>query len=476
MEKSRLPGDIADRTFDNGLKAICLKKPGAPVVSVQVWYKTGSANEHDGIKGISHFFEHMMFRGSKNVGPEEHARRINEVGGHYNAFTAEDVTAYLNSVPREHFDMVLSLEADRMRDLVINEKVLETERNVIVEEFQTYMNNPLTKAFLEFRKEFFRQHPYEYSALGKLEDLRAISVDDCMAYYRKWYTPDNSLVVVVGDFSSCESVFEKVEHHFGHHASGGIQAGEPKGPPARRILRMKRDVDFDVPICIVGYPAPPASGKDALPLEILQIVVSQGESSRMHREIVRRKSLAVMAGGMNQSLKQAGMSLFFAMFTPNVSQRRVEEAIIKEVDAVRTGGITRAEMEKVKNTVLTNRVFELYSADYICQKLAYAETIEGDYRHWVTRLSALESLDVDALTDAANRNWDESGRHTLYLKPKKDESAPVCDGCCTEAGTAITRLENRAQGKSKAYERKTNLHLSANRRRNPEQRVASYAG
>ena len=99
--------DIADRTFENGLKAICLRKPGAPVVSVQVWYKTGSANERDGIRGISHFFEHMMFRGSKNVGPEEHARRINDVGGHYNAFTAEDVTAYVNAVPREHLDMVL---------------------------------------------------------------------------------------------------------------------------------------------------------------------------------------------------------------------------------------------------------------------------------------------------------------------------------------------------------------------------------
>jgi zinc protease len=420
MEKSRLLGDISDRTFDNGLKAICLRKPGAPVVSVQVWYKTGSANERDGIRGISHFFEHMMFRGSKNVGPEEHARRINDVGGHYNAFTAEDVTAYLNSVPRDHLDMVLSLESDRMNDLAISEKVLETERNVIVEEFQTYMNNPLTKAFLEFRKEFFMGHPYEYSALGRMEDIRAITVQDCMDYYRRWYTPDNALIVAVGDFDNCESVFEKIGNCFARHpASGTAAVAAPAGPPPNRSLSMKRDVDFDVPICIVGYPAPAASDKDALALEILQVVVSQGESSRMHREIVRKHSLAVMAGGMNQSLKRAGMSIFFAMFTPNVSQRRVEEAIIQQVEAVRTGSITKAEMEKVKNTVLTNRVYELYSADHICQKLAYSETIEGDYKRWVTRLSELESLDVGVLADAARRYWDESGRHTLYLKPKK---------------------------------------------------------
>ncbi len=420
MEKLRFFGDIADRTFDNGLKAICLKKPGAPVVSVQVWYKTGSANERDGIRGISHFFEHMMFRGSKNVGPEEHARRINDVGGHYNAFTAEDVTAYLNAVPREHLDMVLSLESDRMNDLVINDKVLETERKVIAEEFQTYMNNPLTKAFLEFRKEFFKGRAYEYSALGRMEDIRTVSVGDCMDYYRRWYAPDNALIVVVGDIDSCESVFDRINRCFGSRPACGADFSAPAAePPARRPLWMKRDVDFDVPICIVGYPAPPASDPDALPLEILQLVVSQGESSRMHREIVRRRSLAVMAGGMNQSLKRAGMSLFFAVFTPNVSQRRVEDAIISQVEAVRTGGISPLEMEKVKNTVLTNRVYELYSADHICQKLAYAEAIEGDYRHWVRRLSELESLDVNALKDAAVRNWDESTRHTLYLKPKK---------------------------------------------------------
>jgi predicted Zn-dependent peptidase len=225
--------------------------------------------------------------------------------------------------------------------------------------------------------------------------------------------------VVVGDFENSEAVFEKAERHLGRHPAADSPRIAPVGQPAYRTFWMKRDVDFDVPVCVVGYPAPPASDKDALPLEILQLVVSQGESSRMHREIVRRQSLAIMTGGMNQSLKQAGMSLFFAIFTPNVSQRRVEEAIVKQVEAVRSEGISKSEMEKVKNTVLTNRVFELYSADHICQKLAYSETIEGNYQYWVERLVALESLDVDTLSGAAQRYWSEPTRHTLYLKPKR---------------------------------------------------------
>ncbi len=423
---SSLASEIREKTLDNGLKIICLKKVGAPIVSAQVWYKTGSAHEHDGIRGISHFFEHMMFRGSKNFGPEEHARKINDIGGHYNAFTAEDVTAYLNSVPRDYLDMVLTLEADRMTNLVINEEVLNTERNVILEEFQTYMNNPISKSFLEFRKEFFVDHPYTYSALGKIEDIKKISVQDCMNYYRTWYGPANAVLVIVGDFDEYQSVFDKAQNAFGSIASpqdsaksksGSVVSEKPFVPPPSTW--MKRLVDFDVPMCIVGYPAPSASDKDAMPLEILQMIMSQGESSRLHRDIVRNKSLAVMAGGMNQCLRLGGMTLFFAVFTPNVPQKKVEQAIVDHVNELANNGISQKEIEKVKNVVLTNRMFELYSAEHICQKLGYAETIEGDYHLWVQRLKALENLDIETLKEAAKRYWSESVRHTLYLKPKK---------------------------------------------------------
>jgi zinc protease len=412
---------IKDHTLTNGLKVICLKKSGAPILSVQVWYKVGSAHETDGIRGISHFLEHMMFRGSKSFGPEQHARMINDVGGHYNAFTAEDITGYLNSIPSAYLDMALKLESDRMNNLLISEKVLDTERNVIVEEFQTYMNNPLTKSFLEFRKEFFHNHPYTYSALGRLEDIRRITVDDCMDYYRTWYQPSNAVLVIVGDIDDCETVFSKAEAAFG--SIGGTAPG--RRPEADLAFKppvatwMKRTVEFDVPVCVVGYPAPAAGDKDAMPLEILQLVMSQGESSRLHRDVVRTQSLAVMAGGMNQCLRLAGMTLFFAVFTPNVSQRRVEAAVTRHVDAVSREGITAMEMEKVRNAVLTNRIFELYSADHICQKLGYSETIEGDYRLWVSRLSALASLDIETLKAAAQKYWNESVRHVLYLKPKR---------------------------------------------------------
>ena len=421
MEKDALLASVFDAVLDNGLKVICLKKPGAPIVSVQVWYKTGSINERDGIRGISHFFEHLMFRGSGNIKSGEHARRINDVGGHCNAFTAEDVTAYLNSVPRQYLDMVVALEADRMNNLAITADVLETERKVIIEEYEGYMNNPLTKAFLEFRKVFYAGHPYSTSPLGAMEDIKSITVEDCLTYYRTWYRPDNAVVAVVGDFTANENVVESVRKTLGAAMHREPIRQGSGGEIARRSgsARMKRRVEFDVPFLILGYPAPSARHQDALSLEILLLIVSQGETSRMHREIVRRRSLAVMVGGITQCLKWSGMSLFFAVFTPDVSVGRVEKALSAQIESIKHNGVTREEMEKIRNATLTNRVFELFSAEQICQRLGFSETVEGDYRAWVRRLDALERLDGDELVASAGKYWDESMRYTLFLKPKK---------------------------------------------------------
>jgi zinc protease len=301
---------IAEKTLDNGLKIIALKKSGAPVVSVHVWYKTGSSFETDGNRGISHFLEHMMFRGSRRVASEEHARRINDTGGHCNAFTAEDVTAYTNSVPRDFLDMALELEADRMDGLTFDPQLFETERGVIIEEYHTHMNNPVAKAFTEFRTLFYGVHPYATSPLGRLSDITSVSADSCRDYYCRFYAPDNAVIVVVGD-TGISKVFESAARHFlGRRARTVLPADNRESALDRNrgvVRRMTRKIEFDVPVLVLGYPAPPSSHPDAVALEILQLVAAGGETSRLHREVVRRRSLAVMAGGINHLFKNTGM-------------------------------------------------------------------------------------------------------------------------------------------------------------------------
>jgi zinc protease len=249
--------NIIENTLPNGLKIICLKKTGAPIVSIQLWYKVGSVYEEDGIRGISHVLEHMMFRGSQNVASEEHSRRINDVGGHCNAYTAEDVTVYINSVPKEFLEMVLSLEADRMDKLALKNDLFNTERNVIIEEYHTYMNNPVSKAFLEFRQEFFKNHPYSLSPLGKIEDLQSLTIQKCQEYYSKWYKPSNAVLVIVGDIEE-ENIFEKVNKYFGDKKSAktAVVQLQSEAGLSEGSHRMKRKVEFDVPLLVMGYPAP----------------------------------------------------------------------------------------------------------------------------------------------------------------------------------------------------------------------------
>ncbi len=413
--------NITEKILDNGLKVIALRKPGALIVAVQLWYKTGSICERDGIRGISHVLEHMMFRGSAKVKSEEHARRINDVGGHCNAFTAEDMTVYTNSVPREFCDMVFELEADRMDELTLDSALFETERKVIIEEYHTYMNNPVAKAFLEFRQEFFRNHPYSNSPLGVISDLKNMTVEQCRGYYGQWYRPENAVLIVVGDIDA-KKIIHWSERYFGKKSSDRSAVADKPLPVDEHmrdpsVHRMKRVVEFDVPLLIVGYPAPASSHEDAVALEILQLVVAGGESSRLHREVVRRQSAAVMVGGMNHLLKHAGMSMFFAAFTPDVSVARVERAIEEQIDLVRTKGISADEMEKVKNATLTNRIYELYTAENICHRLGYSECVEGDYRLWVERIEALKQLNIDRLVDVARKYWSDTHRHVLHLQP-----------------------------------------------------------
>jgi predicted Zn-dependent peptidase len=302
------------------------------------------------------------------------------------------------------------------------------------------MNNPVAKAFLEFRKEFYGRHPYAISPLGLIEDIETVTVDKCRDYYRRHYAPDNAVMVVVGDVKK-DAIFESAARHFGgkprrQSVPLSVDAGIRREESARR---MKRKVEFDVPILVTGYPAPPSSHEDAVALEILQLVTAGGETSRINREVVRKKSVAVMAGGMNHLLKLSGMSMFFAAFTPDVGAARVEKAIDREINRIKKDGITREEMEKVRNTTLTNRTFELYSADNICQRIGFSEVIEGDYRLWVGRLEQLKNLTTERLAQVANRWWDDAKKHVLFLQPRRSNPVLLIAGL----GRRVMRFADR---------------------------------
>ena len=413
---------IQKRVLPSGLTAIVLPKNDAPVAAVQVWYKTGSANESDSIRGISHMLEHMMFRGSAHFPADVHNRQIASIGGHCNAFTAEDATAFTNAVPADHLDLVLDLEADRMTGLTLDADLFTTERAVIVEEYHTYVNNPVARAFMEFRSVFHAGSPYTISPLGLIGDIERISIDDMRTYYHRRYRPENAVVAVVGNVTSAEDIFERIEQRFPKNGTGIGDGPEPAAAEAihpSAAQHIRRTVDFDVPMFISGYPAPPSSHKDALSLDIMGMCLTLGETGRLHRELVRKQGLAVMAGGMNHFMRRAGMSIFFAAYTPDVNAKKIDRALAHEVRTLIQHGVVEAEIEKIRNAALTSRIFDTYSAESLCQHLGHAEVIDGDCGVWLRRLDELNAIKASDIEETAAKYWTDENRFVLELTPAR---------------------------------------------------------
>lgn len=203
------------QSLSNGLKVIVYEDHTAPVVSVNVWYRVGSRNELVGNRGLAHLMEHMMFKGSTNFGPDEHAQIIDRAGGVGNAFTSEDATGYWDKVPLEKFELALELEAERMHNLVLTQENLDSEREVVKEEFRTRIeNDPISAAFETFRALAFEGTPYAWAPVGTLDDIDGITLSDLSNFYETYYAPNNAVLVVAGDVTA-EGVFELAQEHFG---------------------------------------------------------------------------------------------------------------------------------------------------------------------------------------------------------------------------------------------------------------------
>jgi zinc protease len=375
---------IREGKLENGLKVLCMQDRSAPVVTVQVWYRVGSRNERPGIRGIAHLTEHMMFKGSENVGPEEHGRIIDSVGGSENAFTSEDATAYHDTVPADRLELAMELEAERMARLKLDESHFFKEREVVKEEIRGFQqNDPIGALFEKFRQVAYRKHPYNWTVGGTLEDLDKTTLQDVRTFHQTYYAPNNAVLIVVGD-TSYDQVMELAQKHFGPIAAQKpppeVTAVEPEQKEYRReeIRHPTR-----LPIVIGGYKVPEAAHDDAAVLEVVQYILGGGKSSRIHKQLVRERKLAMFAGAWNWKMRDPGLFVVFAAFMPMVPSKAVEEALIDEVNRLGQEGPTPEELSKAKNQLAAAHVFKLTSMEYVGFEIGMAELVEKDYRNFL---------------------------------------------------------------------------------------------
>ncbi|MBK6849528.1 MAG: insulinase family protein [Proteobacteria bacterium] len=395
---------IRDWTLPNGLRVVYAPVHRLPAVTVQVWYHVGSKNEQPGLRGVAHMFEHMMFKGSARVPPERHAQLLAGIGGEVNAFTAEDVTAYHNTLPRQYFSFAVALEAERMRHLLLTERTIASEREVVKEEKRLRLeNSPIGRALEALRALAYRAHPYAWSPAGDIPDLDRVTVPLCQRFYDTYYRPNNATLVIVGDVGE-EEVRRTALTYFGPIA-GGAPAPPVKAvePPQAGLRERRADWPSQLNVVLGAYHIPDARHADLPALTVLATILGAGRSSRLHQALVRRGQLALGAGAFAEENEHPGLFVVYGYGLPTQDLARMQQTLLEQVDAIAHDGVTAAELEKARNQLATGHLRSRQTVDGLAYQIGVSTYLQGDPRAFlddVARIDRVTAADVRRVAGA----------------------------------------------------------------------------
>jgi len=413
----------------NGMKVLFLADHKAPVVTVQVFYHAGAKDEPTGKRGIAHMFEHMMFKGSTHVAPEEHARFIALVGGEYNAFTQDDTTGYHDTVPPSALDFTMKLEAERMRNLKLTQKTIDSERQVVEEELrQKVENNPIGKALRAELAMAYTVHPYRVSPAGEKSDLDTVTPADCQKFYDEYYRPNNAALVVVGDTDEA-TVKTLVEKYFAPLEKGPTPRHDAPKEPEQTELRQKTlEIPVQLPVIIGGYHIPAGNDPDLFALEVLQQILSSGESSRLHQRLVRKDKTAVAAGGFVFAHEDPGLFLTFALYLPNMDVEKLKTALDEEIAKISSTKIDAHELQKAKNQLAARAVYQRERITGLASNVGVDWVVAHDPARPFTSAAKFDAVTADDVMRVAKKYLVKTNLSIVTLVPAKPGSAAPTGG------------------------------------------------
>jgi zinc protease len=367
-------------TLPNGLRLVLHEDHSTPIVNVQVWYHVGSKNERPGRTGFAHLFEHLMFKGSKNVDPEQHTSLISGVGGQANAYTTEDVTVFWETVPSQFLPMVLWLEADRMATLRIDKGAFNREREVVQEERRARIENqPYGRLSEILNGHAFTVHPYKHPTIGTMADLEAASLDDVRAFYRTFYVPPNATVVIAGDIDRREAE-ELATKYFGKIPRTGraVPRDIPAEPPQKSPRRLTVEESWPLPVVVVAHHVIADGHPDSYPLHVASKILSDGQSSRIYRKLVYESGIALSAAAVGGLSEDPNLFYAFAIVQPGHSAAEAELALVRELDRLRTEPVSERELTRAKNQFTRDYVLGRETVQQKASVLGHASVLHGD--------------------------------------------------------------------------------------------------
>jgi zinc protease len=413
------PDAVVAATLDNGLRVLLLEDHRSPIVSFQMWYRVGSRNERPGATGIAHFLEHMMFKGTPTYGPRQFAQLVEQNGGQDNAFTSQDVTSYYVNIAADKLDLVIELEADRMQNLLLDAREINSEREVVIEERRTRTEDD-PGGFLgeEVSALAYKNHSYGHPIIGWMEDLKRITPEEIRAFYKTYYVPNNATLVAVGAFKASDAL-AKIKTRFGKIPRGAtpppVLTKEPVQNGERRVVVKK---EAQLPIVYLGYHVPNQQSPDAPALELLSTVLSSGRASRLYRRLVYERQLALEAGG-DYSYFAFDPPLFWFWGTPMPGQtpETLEKALLEEMERLRNERVTDEELTRARNQTEAAFVFQEDSVHRRAALLARFELI-GGYAGKDKFLERLRAVTPDDLQRVARAYFSDDKKNVGVLIPR----------------------------------------------------------
>jgi zinc protease len=413
-------------TLPNGLTVVLSEDHSTPIVHVSVTYHVGSKNERPGRTGFAHLFEHLMFKGSKNVQPEAHTSMLASIGGQSNAYTTDDETVFWETVPSQYLPLSLWLEADRMATLRIDKDTFANERDVVKEERRMRVDNqPYGRLNEIIYDQAFTVHPYKHATIGSMADLEAASVDDVRDFYKTFYVPANATLVIVGDFETT-SALTLVNNYLGRVPKSGrvVPRDIPQEPPQTKEKRVTLQEPWPLPAVVVAYHVTKDGNPDSYPLHIAAKVLSDGQTSRIYKKLVYETQMAVAAFGNANLIEDPNLFYAVAIVAPGHTPEEVSTTLIAELDKLKAERITAHELQRAKNQFARDYIMGRESDQQKAGQLSHAVVIHNDVKTADAEFDIFQNMTAAEVQRVANTYFRPENRLVLTLLPSGKAGVP----------------------------------------------------
>ena len=413
--------DFVEYDLENGLHVILHQDNSAPVISTSVMYLVGSKEEDKGKTGFAHFFEHVLFTGSKNIKEGEWDKIVNANGGFYNANTGHDRTYYFNNFPSNKLELTLWIESERMLHPIITEKAIKTQQEVVKEEKRLRENQPYGNIFQVVSENLFKVHPYNNFIIGSMEDLSSASIDYYLEFNKKFHVPNNAALVVAGDID-IEKTKEMIKKYFSDIPRGiDVPREYPMEEDITSTIKVESfDKNIQIPAYLLGYRTPGHNEREAYVLEMISIYLSSGQSSRLYKRIVDEKKLALQISSQNLSLEDYGIYFIFSLPMGDTKMDTIVSEIDSEIELMQTDLISDKDFQKIQNIIENRFVSSNSTVAGIGNSLAHNYFFHDTTNHINTELDIYRSISKEEIREVAKRLLGKNQRLELKYLPENE--------------------------------------------------------